>query len=272
MAQAAGEGRQLSLEGVIRLGRSSPPDAVAAAAIHDGHFVRPEVSSLLALSQSERLREEDPHTGTWAAVAPTYFVAPRSRFEFDLNRPREHAVYRRPADAWGLDLWRSPPQPELIETSLRAYDRFYDVVKAELFSLVWRYGRFAVLDLHTYNHRRGGPDAPPAPASENPEVNIGTGSLDRAAWGHVVDAAIQHFRSRGFDARENVKFRGGNFPRWIHEQFPRTGCCLAIEFKKTFMDEWTSEADPTRVEAIRETIGSLVGVLGAALRNREQTG
>ena len=32
--------------------------------------------------------------------------ARRSRFEVDLNRPREEAVYRVPEDCWGLDVWR----------------------------------------------------------------------------------------------------------------------------------------------------------------------
>ena len=46
---------------------------------------------------------------------------------------------------------------------------------------------------------------------------------------------------RRLDVRENIKFRGGAFTRWVHETFPETGCSLAIEFKKFFMDEWTGE-------------------------------
>lgn len=44
------------------------------------------------------------------------------------------------------------------------------------------YGRFLVLDLHSYNHRRAGPNAPPADPERNPEVNIGTGTMDRGRW------------------------------------------------------------------------------------------
>ncbi|MHC4849388.1 MAG: N-formylglutamate amidohydrolase [Planctomycetota bacterium] len=253
--------------GVIRLGRSGRSQPVVAAAIHDASFVRPEVEERMALSAAERNREEDPHTGEWALAAPTSLVALRSRFEFDLNRPRESAVYLRPEDAWGLDVWREAPGPELIEASLACYDRFYRVARAELETLVLRHGRLVVLDLHTYNHRRNGPAAPPAPAADNPEVNVGTGSLDRARWGPVVDAAIAHLRSCGFDTRENVKFRGGNFPGWIHQEFPTSGCCLALEFKKTFMDEWTGEVDPARSAAIRDAIDSLVDDLGSRLLN-----
>ena len=60
---------------------------IIASAIHDGHDVRPEVASLLALDDAQRLREEDPHTAGWTRVAPTRIVGLVSRFEVDLNRP-----------------------------------------------------------------------------------------------------------------------------------------------------------------------------------------
>ena len=66
---------------------------VVAAAIHDGHRVREEVSKILALTDAERLREEDPFTAIWTEVAETRIIGLQSRFEVDLNRPREKAVY-----------------------------------------------------------------------------------------------------------------------------------------------------------------------------------
>ena len=45
-----------------------------ATAIHDGHAVRPEVERLMALDEASRLREEDPFTGRWTAVAATRIV------------------------------------------------------------------------------------------------------------------------------------------------------------------------------------------------------
>ena len=77
---------------IVALSEGDGP--IVATAIHDGHAVRPEVAELLALDSATRLREEDPFTGRLAAVAPTYLVALRSRFEIDLNRPRDQAVYR----------------------------------------------------------------------------------------------------------------------------------------------------------------------------------
>jgi hypothetical protein len=44
-----------------------------------------------------------------------------------------------------------------------------------------------VFDLHTYNHRREGPDTPPAEEVGNPEVNLGTGTMDRRKWAPIID-------------------------------------------------------------------------------------
>jgi N-formylglutamate deformylase len=173
----------------------------------------------------------------------------RSRFEVDLNRPRAKAVYRTPEDAWGLNVWNSPLADDVVETSLAEYDAFYSELRTILSGVAERYGSFVVYDLHSYNHRRDGPNGEPADATMNPEVNIGTGTMDRERWGPVVDRFIGDLRAfdfggRRLDVRENVKFRGGQLSRWIHKTFPETGCSLAIEFKKFFMDEWTGEVDP----------------------------
>jgi hypothetical protein len=60
------------------------------------------------------------------------------------------------------------------------------------------------------------------------------------------------------DVRENVKFQGGNFSRWIHGKFPGTGCALAIEFKKFFMDEWTGKRDDALHAAIFKALQSTI--------------
>jgi hypothetical protein len=40
-----------------------------------------------------------------------------------------------------------------------------------------------------------------------------------------------------------VKFTGGYMSRWLNSRYPDRLICLAIEFKKIFMDEWTGELD-----------------------------
>jgi hypothetical protein len=87
--------------------------------------------------------------------------------------------------------------------------------------------------------------------------------MDRAHWAPVVDALIETLREcsvqgRRLDVRENVKFKGGNFVRWIHRTFPRSGCGVAIEFKKIFMDEWTGELNGAMHAKIREALSRTV--------------
>lgn len=237
---------------------------LVAAAIHDGHEVRPEVAQLLALSDLDRLREEDPFTALWTLVAPTRIIGCRSRFEVDFNRPREKAIYVSPLDAWGLSVWQDTPPDNLVERSLAEYDRFYAATETLFVQLIERHERIVVYDLHTYNHRRRGPDAPPADAVDHPEVNIGTGTMsDRRNWAAVIDRFIVElsgfdFLGRTLDVRENVKFRGGNFAHWLHATFPDNVGVLSIEFKKFFMDEWTGEPDDPQVEAIRNALAATV--------------
>ena len=236
---------------------------VVAAAIHDGHQVREEVSRILALTDAERLREEDPFTAIWTEVAETRIIGLQSRFEVDLNRPREKAVYIKPEDAWGLRVWQECLDEHLISRSLAGYDAFYAEVHDLLTGIARHFGHFVVFDLHSYNHRREGRSAPPADPEGNPEVNIGTGTGISEKWIPLIqrfmaDLRDFDFMGRHLDVRENIKFRGGQFARWIHESFPNSGCAIAIEFKKFFMDEWTGEPDMTKINTIQHALESIL--------------
>src|SRR5688572_25657409 len=94
---------------------------VVATAIHDGHELRPEIADAIRLPEIERLREEDPFTGQAIVDVPTHVIAHRSRFEFDLNRGHDEAIYLTSEQCWGLDLWHEPPTPELVERSLAVH-------------------------------------------------------------------------------------------------------------------------------------------------------
>jgi len=176
-------------------------------------------------------------------------------------------VYRSPEDAWGLQVWRCEPPGDLLERSLGEYDAFYTEAERVFSEMERRFGHFVVLDLHSYNHRRAGPDAPPDDPALNPEINVGTGTLDRNRWAQLIDRFIGdltafEFLGRHLDVRENVKFRGGRFPRWVHQRFPNSACCLAVEVKKIFMDEWTGALFPEEFEAIPQALQStLPGLL-----------
>jgi len=232
-----------------------------ATAIHAGHSLRPEISALVTLEEQARLREEDPYTDLITTVVPNRVVVDRSRFEVDLNRSRQEAVYLAPEQAWGLEIWRVPPSSADVETSLRIHDQFYEEMAKRLDALT-TIGPFVVLDIHSYNHRGNGPNAD---AEANPDLNVGTGALDRSLWGELVDRFILDFKSRVPTATtiaENVRFKGGYFSAWVDERYAGRGCCLALEFKKTFMDEWTGEVDRDHLNLIRTALaGTIPGIV-----------
>lgn len=216
---------------------------IVATAIHAGHALRADAVPWMALDAATRLREEDPYTDCWTAVGDTRIVVRRSRFEFDLNRPREGAIYRRPADAWGLTVWRPDVPGRVLATSLSLYDRFYDAFGSMLRGLIRTSPRVVVLDLHSYNYRRNGPDQA-ADAAANPDINVGTGSVPRRRWQRVIGRFLREvtggrLAGRPLSVGENVKFQGGHLAAWVHETFPTSVCVLAVEVKKVFMDEWS---------------------------------
>jgi N-formylglutamate amidohydrolase len=244
---------------------------LVACAVHDGHFVRADVAACLKLSDSQRLYEEDPHTAKWTSIAQTRIIARRSRFELDLNRPRDKAVYIAPADAWGLDVWNCTPPTAIVNHSLHVYDEFYAHLKLLLQRLVSLHGEVVVFDLHSYNHVRDGAGSQSAEADGNPEINLGTGTMARALWAPIVDRWLHAMREYDFlgrrlDVRENVKFVGGQLPRWIHDNFANSVCVLAIEVKKFFMDEWTAELNVNQHRAIGDALEHAAVAVSAELQ------
>lgn len=236
--------------------------SVLGTAIHNGHEVRAALEDQMALEEDERLREEDPFTEFLIRDFPNRISFHRSRFAVDLNRSRDKAVYLSREQSWGLEVWDEPPTPEMTEQSLRMHDAYYGMLKGMLTDLESQYRRFVVLDVHSYNHRRDGPDAPPTDPAEAPQINIGSYSMDREAWAFIVDPFMEHlrqfaFRGQPVDVRENVAFEGrGEQTRFIHEHFPKTGCAIALEFKKFFMDEWSGEPDREALVTMREVLRS----------------
>ena len=228
----------------------------------------------MALPDADRLREEDPFTGQAIVDVPTHIIAHRSRFEVDLNREAEIAVYRTPEQSWGLDVWGAPLAEEVAERSLDYHRRFYGTVAGVLDEIAADYPRFVVLDVHSYNHRRSGPDGAPTPAEGAPEINIGTFSMPRDEWAWLVDPLMEGMRDYDFggrhlDVRENVAFQGkGELTRFVHQRYPGKGCAIAIEFKKFYMDEWTGVPDPAALGHMRGWVGHVAAAARELLDGR----
>lgn len=233
---------------------------VIATAIHDGHDLRPEVAAAMALAAPDRLREEDPFTGQSVADVANNVVVHRSRFEFDLNRGAEGAIYETPEQAWGLKVWKDGIERDIVQRSLKIHAAYYRMLGHMLDDIAAEHGRFVLLDIHSYNHRRDGPDRSPTDQAEAPDINIGTFSMPRDRWAFLLDPLMQamrefEFNGRKLDVRENVAFQGkGEQTRFVHDRYPEQGCAIAIEFKKFFMDEWNGQPDPAELEAMRRFV------------------
>ena len=82
----------------------------ACAAIHDGHQFRKELWENCIHTEYERWYEEDPETKNMVKSHPIVIAGCDSRFEYDLNRAPEDAVF---VTAWGKQLWRKPLSEEM---------------------------------------------------------------------------------------------------------------------------------------------------------------
>ncbi len=245
----------------VSIGDDSLP--LLATAIHNGHQMSPEMLAICGIDAEVRLREEDPFTGEMAALFPNNFVVESSRFLIDLNRAPENAVYLKPEDCWGLPV-RTAPVPQPLLDSLRGdHASWYRLLRYQIELLLQLHPRLVVLDLHSYNHRRGGPNAEPDPQTSNPDIIIGRSNLGEAhypqadALCRLLDGQIH--QGRALDCRQDVKFTGGYLSRWLNSTFPDRLVCLAIEFKKTFMDEWSGELDRLAWTELKRLFFSRVG-------------
>ncbi|HKJ78553.1 MAG TPA: N-formylglutamate amidohydrolase [Prolixibacteraceae bacterium] len=229
-------------------------------AVHNGHQTRDEIKPYLNLNEYERLREEDPYTEFFTHINGNKIIVNNSRFEVDLNRPRNLAVYKTPENSWGLKVWKDSVPKKIWENSLYEYDNFYNFLKSIIDEIINAWGFIIVYDIHSYNHLR---EKAPASANENPEVNVGTGSLNQKLWKPVTSYFINsmkesNYLGRKLDVRENVKFEGGHLSFWIHKNYPGKSCVLAIELKKIFMDEKTGAADIHAIRAFKDALSETV--------------
>lgn len=244
-----------------------------ALAVHNGHQTLPALADLFLIDEFTRLREEDPCTGVLAKVSPNYLIVDSSRFQTDVNRSAAEALYRTPEEAWGLQVRGTDLPPELEQELREDYDRFYQLTDQFVKALIRSCGYLVIYDFHSYNYRRdaGGQEADP---ELNPEINIGTGNMNRRLWEPVIagfrEQLIRHdYFGRSLDVRENIKFKGGFLSRWIHERYPDHSCVLAIEVKKFFMDEWTGAIDILRLQELKK---AFLATVPTVLKEAESIG
>lgn len=233
-------------------------------AIHDGHQVSPLLEPYFNIDETARLREEDPYTATIAELPINRLVVGTSRFQLDLNRPESEAVYLRPEQSWGLQVWREALPATFLDILYRQHQSLYRTIESHLERTIQQFGYFVALDVHSYNCKREHADSP-INTSSDPQINMGTTYIS-PQWRTLTDLLVTFIRTQTLyneeiDIRENIKFKGGNFGRHLNDLFADQGCVWSVEFRKDFMDEWTSEPSIHRIAACKQLLINTVQYL-----------
>ncbi|RKE95413.1 N-formylglutamate amidohydrolase [Ichthyenterobacterium magnum] len=219
------------------------------AAVHDGHQFRKELWDNCIHTEYERWYEEDPETKSMVISHPIVLASMDSRFEYDLNRDPEHAVFET---AWGKQLWHKPLSNEMKTKSLQKHENFYKVVHALINKLESKFGVCVVYDMHSYNWKRWD--------REVPTWNLGTSNIDNKRFGDAVESWRQSLGDMQLPnnikstSKINDTFQGnGYFLKYITQNFKNT-LVLATEIAKVYCDEYNQINYPEVVTAVEQEL------------------
>ena len=217
----------------------------ACGAVHDGHQFRKELWEHCVHTEYERWYEEDPATKEMVKSHPIVIAGMDSRFEYDLNRVPDSAVYD---DAWGKKLWNLSLPTEMKERSLAKHYNFYKVVHALISKLEEKFGVCIVYDMHSYNWKRW--------EREVPTWNLGTSNVDQERFGDCIESWRAILEATPFPkgiprtSKINDTFQGnGYFLKFITQNFSNT-LVLATEIAKVYCDELDQIMYPEVVDAV----------------------
>lgn len=218
-------------------------------AVHDGHQFRKELWGNCLHTEYERWFEEDPETKNMINSHPIVIAGCDSRFEYDLNRTPEEAVFET---AWGKQLWKQPLAEEQKKKSLDKHNNFYKVVHALISKLEEKFGTCIVYDMHSYNWKRWD--------REVPTWNLGTSNVDNDRFGAEVESwrkslsEIKFPKTIKSTALINNTFQGnGYFLKFITNTFKNT-LVLATEIAKIYCDEYDQVIYPEVVSTVEEQL------------------
>lgn len=219
------------------------------AAIHDGHQFRHELWDNCLHTEYDRWYEEDPETKRMINTQPIVLAGMDSRFEYDLNRPPEEAVFET---AWGKQLWKKPLPLDMKQQSLEKHSNFYKVVDVLISKLESQFTNCLVYDMHSYNWQRWD--------REVPTWNLGTTNIDHDRFGEMVEiwrkslSEIKLPNNIKSTAKINDTFFGnGYFLKHITNNFKNT-LVLATEIAKVYCDEYKQIIYPEVVESVRKAL------------------
>lgn len=226
-------------------------------AIHNGHKLDPVVHPFIQLGEKQRLREEDPYTACIAALSVNQLYVDTSRFQLDVNRREEDAVYIEPEQAWGLEVWRQPIPNSILQQLYADYRLFYRRIDDVIEQTINKHRFFIIFDVHSYNARRRS-ETQAIDKQTNPQINLGS-YYNKPKWQSIIKIFIesvqrQRLLGKPIDIRENIKFRGGYLAQHIIAKFGENGCVLSIELRKDFMNEWSGTPDKKAISEYKKLL------------------
>jgi len=223
------------------------------AAIHDGHQFRESLWDNCMHTEYDRWYEEDPCTKQMVQSHPIVISGSDSRFEYDLNRPEETAIFDT---AWGKQLWKKPLTDDEKLRSLLKHANFYKVVHALITKIESIHNKVIVFDMHSYNWKRW--------ERAVPTWNLGTSNIDNKRFGTIVNSWSAKLSTikLPYDLPQtsliNDTFQGnGYFLKYITQNFNNT-LVLATEISKIYCDELTGVIYPEVVKTVEEQLKQLI--------------
>jgi hypothetical protein len=184
---------------------------------------------------------------------PIVIAGRDSRFEYDLNRAPETAIYE---DAWGKKLWKMPISAKERKESLEKHQNFYRVVQALVQKIEALYGKALVFDIHSYNWKRWD--------REVPTWNLGTSNIDNERFGALAAGWSKRLGTMNLPngikstSKINDTFQGnGYFLKYITQNFKNT-LVLATEIAKVYCDEYEGIVYPEVVRSVESQLKELI--------------
>jgi len=218
-------------------------------AVHDGHQFRKDLWDNCLHTEYERWYEEDPETKNMVISHPILIAGMDSRFEYDLNRAPETAIY---VDAWGKQLWKKPLPDKERQKSLNKHHAFYKVVNALISKIEEKFGVCVVYDMHSYNWKRWDRAVP--------TWNLGTSNVDQTRFNEDINSwseSLGELQLPGgiqSTSKINDTFQGnGYFLKFISQNFKNT-LVLATEIAKVYCDEYDYIMYPEVVASVEKQL------------------
>ncbi len=234
-------------------------------AIHNGCDIKESLIDKCLLDKKARWSEEDPLTGDFIESLPIRIIANDSRYEYDLNRQEDEAIYDV---AWGKPVWKQKLSAEEKAQSIKQHREFYTVLKALVKKIEEKFQASIIYDIHSYNYKRSDVH------EEYPVFNLGTEQVNKNKYSKYVNRLVKELSKIEFEDIENrvaeneVFFGRGYLASFIAETFDNT-VVLPLEVKKIYCDENNGDIFPSVVNAISEGIKRAIVSTSLYFNNNE---